>query len=163
MKLFPLFLFASTTISASLSTGTGSGTTTPTNPVGESCGGGTQNAPECEPNLICVYLPQARPGTKGTCSLRISKLDGPCEEPILNSAVCEEGLVCIKEMGVGGVIGGMGSCRRQQVDHTISTTSVITGSSLNHQAQALSSTSGGIPSTKSVGVLVPLFAAVLLL
>ncbi|KAJ3074329.1 hypothetical protein HDU98_011491 [Podochytrium sp. JEL0797] len=63
-------------------------------PVGGTCGGGIQNAPQCQFNLDCVTPPNLGPGTPGTCALKISGIGGPCNQPFPNSAVCAMGLVC---------------------------------------------------------------------
>ncbi|KAJ3293497.1 hypothetical protein HDU79_000289 [Rhizoclosmatium sp. JEL0117] len=62
--------------------------------VGGICGGGTQNSPICEPNLLCV-LDSGAPGSTGRCNLKTNDAGGPCQQDFPNSAECKAGLICV--------------------------------------------------------------------
>ncbi|KAJ3293477.1 hypothetical protein HDU79_000269 [Rhizoclosmatium sp. JEL0117] len=89
--------------------------------VGGVCGGGTANEPRCEPNLDCVSSNQW-PGSKGICTLKMSDVGGPCDQPIRNSAVCKPGLICSHDgnfyPGAYSQLGSSGTCRRGVVTTT---------------------------------------------
>ncbi|KAJ3291447.1 hypothetical protein HDU79_002377 [Rhizoclosmatium sp. JEL0117] len=62
--------------------------------VGGACGGSIQNAPICDTNLDCISTSGA-PGSAGICTLKVSDVGGPCQQPLQYSAVCKAGLVCV--------------------------------------------------------------------
>ncbi|ORY52633.1 hypothetical protein BCR33DRAFT_733294 [Rhizoclosmatium globosum] len=81
--------------------------------VGGVCGGGTADAPVCDPMLDCVLQSNA-PGSTGICAVKVSEAGGPCQQNHFNSAVCKSGLICVKQTQPADGIprpGGSGMCQ----------------------------------------------------
>ncbi|ORY28391.1 hypothetical protein BCR33DRAFT_725090, partial [Rhizoclosmatium globosum] len=88
--------------------------------VGGACGGSIQNAPICDTNLDCISTSGAL-GSAGICTLKVSDVGGPCQQPLQYSAVCKAGLVCVLPL-YPIMPGASGTCQIEICSSRTSTT-----------------------------------------
>ncbi|KAI9353540.1 hypothetical protein BDR26DRAFT_848762 [Obelidium mucronatum] len=120
-------------------------------PVGGACGGGIADPPVCEQNVDCIYATGSLPGAKGVCTLKVSDVGGPCQQVYPNSAVCKQGLVCVKPAPVDPPMAGVqGTCKVPPSETTTAVPTISTTSApvtTTTAAGSSSTTTGGSIST----------------